>query len=53
MRLEDSPLGGARFVITLPARALPDSLFDVAQHVESTHVDARRRSGTGTVVPLR
>ncbi|AMU07281.1 ATP-binding protein [Burkholderia cenocepacia] len=53
VRLEDSPLGGARFVITLPARALPDSLFDVAQHVESTHVDARRRSGTGTVVPLR
>ncbi|HDR9877656.1 TPA: HAMP domain-containing protein [Burkholderia cenocepacia] len=53
VRLEDSPLGGARFVITLPARALPDSLFDVAQHVESTHVDARRRSGAGTVVPLR
>ncbi|MBJ9897825.1 ATP-binding protein [Burkholderia cenocepacia] len=53
VRLEDSPLGGARFVITLPARALPDRLFDVAQHVESTHVDARRRSGTGTVVPLR
>ncbi|WP_241341853.1 ATP-binding protein, partial [Burkholderia cenocepacia] len=53
VRLEDSPLGGARFVITLPARALPDRLFDVAQPVESTHADARRRSGTGTVVPLR
>jgi len=24
VRLEDSPLGGARFVISLPARTLPD-----------------------------
>lgn len=30
VRLEDSPLGGARFVITLPPLTLPDSLFDVA-----------------------
>ncbi|HEM7888070.1 MULTISPECIES: ATP-binding protein [Burkholderia] len=29
VRLEDSPLGGARFVITLPVRTLPDNLFDV------------------------
>lgn len=29
VRLEDSPLGGARFVITLPALTLPDSLFDM------------------------
>ncbi|WP_254615259.1 ATP-binding protein [Burkholderia pyrrocinia] len=29
VRLEDSPLGGARFVITLPARTLPDSFFDL------------------------
>jgi two-component system OmpR family sensor kinase len=30
VRLEDSPLGGARFVITLPMRALSDSRFDEA-----------------------
>ncbi|WP_282507246.1 ATP-binding protein [Burkholderia cepacia] len=29
VRLLDSPLGGARFVITLPALTMPDSLFDV------------------------
>ncbi|AZQ50790.1 ATP-binding protein [Burkholderia cenocepacia] len=53
VRLEDSPLGGARFVITLPVRALPDSLFDVAQDVAHPHADARRRRGTGPVIPLR
>ncbi|VWC02035.1 ATP-binding protein [Burkholderia metallica] len=31
VRLEDSPLGGARFVITLPVRTLPDNLFDLPE----------------------
>ncbi|KWO39678.1 histidine kinase [Burkholderia sp. MSMB1459WGS] len=53
VRLEDSALGGARFVITLPVRALPDSLFDVAQDVATPHADMRRRSGTDTVIPFR
>ncbi|KUY56125.1 ATP-binding protein [Burkholderia sp. RF2-non_BP3] len=31
VRLEDSPLGGARFVISLPPRALPDFLGDAPE----------------------
>ncbi|HEF5871081.1 TPA: HAMP domain-containing protein [Burkholderia cenocepacia] len=46
VRLEDSPLGGARFVITLPVRALPDSVFDVAQDAASTH------AGCAVAAPL-
>ncbi|MGY4725781.1 ATP-binding protein [Burkholderia pyrrocinia] len=50
VRLEDSPLGGARFVITLPARTLPDSLFDVT--ADLTHAGAPG-DGTNTAAPLR
>ncbi|MBR8459559.1 HAMP domain-containing protein [Burkholderia dolosa] len=39
VRLEDSPLGGARFVITLPARTLPDGLDDTAQRDGACRVD--------------
>ncbi|KER71545.1 histidine kinase [Burkholderia cepacia] len=38
VRLEDSPLGGARFVITLPARTVPDNLFDMPGAL--AHADA-------------
>ncbi|NIE59597.1 MULTISPECIES: ATP-binding protein [unclassified Burkholderia] len=38
VRLEDSPLGGARFVITLPALSLPDNLFDLPDTL--AHADA-------------
>ncbi|WP_260434928.1 ATP-binding protein [Burkholderia sp. Bp8992] len=50
VRLEDSPLGGARFVITLPALTLPDRLFDV------TGTDSRVATlgeGKRTAAPLR
>ncbi|VWC98288.1 two-component system sensor histidine kinase [Burkholderia lata] len=48
VRLEDSPLGGARFVITLPARTLPDNLFDVT----NTHAHADAFGGsTGMAIP--
>ncbi|KML61338.1 histidine kinase [Burkholderia cepacia] len=50
VRLEDSPLGGARFVITLPARALPDSLFDVAGTI--AHTDALG-NGSSRATPPR
>ncbi|KAG8151704.1 ATP-binding protein [Burkholderia catarinensis] len=52
VRLEDSPLGGARFVITLPVRALPDSLYDGPENLADTHADALA-SNTRTVMPLR
>ncbi len=39
VRLEDSPLGGARFVITLPPQALPDFLGDAPENT------ARGRAG--------
>ncbi|MBZ4231779.1 hypothetical protein LAN31_24450, partial [Mycobacterium tuberculosis] len=45
VRLEDSPLGGARFVITLPALSLPDNLFDLPDAL--THAGAFGGS-TGT-----
>ncbi|VWC88602.1 ATP-binding protein [Burkholderia lata] len=48
VRLEDSPLGGARFVITLPALTLPDNLFDLPDTV--THADALGGS-TGMAIP--
>ncbi|UTV56127.1 ATP-binding protein [Burkholderia arboris] len=50
VRLEDSPLGGARFVITLPPLTLPDSLFDVAS------IDSRAGTpcdGKRTATPSR
>lgn len=50
VRLEDSPLGGARFVITLPARTLPDSFFDAAGDL--AHADAPGDS-TSTATPPR
>ena len=50
VRLEDSPLGGARFVITLPARTLPDSFFDATEDL--AHADAPG-AGTSTAVPPR
>ncbi|MDR6498841.1 two-component system OmpR family sensor kinase [Burkholderia ambifaria] len=50
VRLEDSPLGGARFVITLPARTLADSLFDVAGTI--ARADAPGDS-TSTATPPR
>nr|WP_240647201.1 hypothetical protein [Burkholderia lata] len=48
VRLEDSPLGGARFVITLPARILPDNLFEMPGAL--AHADAFGGS-TGMAVP--
>lgn len=48
VRLEDSPLGGARFVITLPVRTLPDNLFDVPDTVAQGDASGR---GTGMAVP--
>ncbi|MCA8274408.1 HAMP domain-containing protein [Burkholderia sp. AU30280] len=36
VRLEDSPLGGARFVITLPALTLPDNLLDLPDTLART-----------------
>ncbi|NTY39835.1 ATP-binding protein [Burkholderia diffusa] len=50
VRLEDSPLGGARFVITLPARTLPDGFFDVPEDL--AHADAPG-AGTSTAAPPR
>ena len=50
VRLEDSPLGGARFVITLPARTLPDSFFDVTGDL--AHADTLG-DGTSTATPPR
>ncbi|MBE2968894.1 HAMP domain-containing protein [Burkholderia cepacia] len=48
VRLEDSPLGGARFVITLPVRTLPDNLFDVPDTVAQGDASGR---GTSMAVP--
>ncbi|EKS9794786.1 MULTISPECIES: ATP-binding protein [Burkholderia] len=48
VRLEDSPLGGARFVITLPALTLPDNLFDLPEPL--AHADAFGGS-TGMALP--
>ncbi|CAB3763542.1 histidine kinase [Burkholderia sp. MSh2] len=48
VRLEDSPLGGARFVITLPARTLPEGLFDVTGALVHSNAPGR---GTGTAMP--
>lgn len=48
VRLEDSPLGGARFVITLPVRTLPDNLFDVPDTVARGDPFGR---GTGMAIP--
>ncbi|UXU89122.1 ATP-binding protein [Burkholderia sp. S-53] len=50
VRLEDSPLGGARFVITLPARTLQDSFFDATGDL--AHSDASG-DGTGAATPRR
>lgn len=50
VRLEDSPLGGARFVITLPARTLPDSFLDAAGNL--ARADAPGDS-TSTATPPR
>ncbi|WP_204356088.1 ATP-binding protein [Burkholderia sp. JP2-270] len=50
VRLEDSPLGGARFVITLPARTLPDSFFDVT--ADLAHAGAPG-DGTSIAAPPR
>lgn len=50
VRLEDSPLGGARFVITLPARTLQDSFFDATGDLG--HADAPG-DGTSTDAPPR
>ncbi|KVF76479.1 histidine kinase [Burkholderia sp. FL-7-2-10-S1-D7] len=47
VRLEDSPLGGARFVITLPPRALPDFLGDAPENT------ARGRAGRASSISLR
>ncbi|MDR8829196.1 Sensor protein RstB [Burkholderia pseudomultivorans] len=47
VRLEDSPLGGARFVITLPARSLPDASDD------ATASPAHARAGAALAAPLR
>ncbi|KWE28309.1 histidine kinase [Burkholderia cepacia] len=48
VRLEDSPLGGARFVITLPVRTLPDNLFDVPDTLARGDAFGR---GTGMAIP--
>ncbi|MDR0240482.1 MAG: HAMP domain-containing protein [Burkholderia sp.] len=50
VRLEDSPLGGARFVITLPTLTLPDNLFDVASTDSGTDTLG---DGTRTATPSR
>ncbi|BAX57269.1 ATP-binding protein [Burkholderia stabilis] len=50
VRLEDSPLGGARFVITLPARTLQDSFFDATGDLG--HADAPG-DGTSPAAPPR
>ncbi|MGS0893186.1 ATP-binding protein [Burkholderia stagnalis] len=49
VRLEDSPLGGARFVITLPAHTLPDSVHDAAS--DTAHARLSRASGTDLRAP--
>ncbi|KVH79487.1 histidine kinase [Burkholderia cepacia] len=48
VRLEDSPLGGARFVITLPVRTLPDNLFDVPDTLAQGDAFSR---GTSMAIP--
>ncbi|KWF68170.1 ATP-binding protein [Burkholderia pseudomultivorans] len=50
VRLEDSPLGGARFVITLPARSLPDAIDAIE---DATASPAHARAGAALPAPLR